>query len=195
MPRNKNTELNNNNENRHKCHLCPAKGFMVAEYIQCSKCPAKFHKGCAKRAHSQKDGSFLPCCGKRLSNTKENTSTVEASENTNLNKDFQQFAPLWDKLQPYLHLFSNNFEDLKGEISSHKKMLDDVIVRLDDHDDKISSITDELHDLRENMSIKSVDIQMLLSEIKEQKKREKNFIVFNYPDSKDAYKTDTKSIK
>ena len=95
-------------------------------------------------------------------------------------------TPIWDKLQPYLDLFSSNFDNLKGEISSHKKMLDDIIVRLDDHNDKITSITDELHELRDNMSIKSEE---------EGKKRGKNFIVFNYPDSKDAYKTDTKSIK
>lgn len=176
---------------QYKCYLCPAKSFMRDEPTSCSKCPAKFHKSCAQRAKLQKDGSFLVCCGKKVINSLEPVSSNEVGKNA----EFKQFAPLWDKLKPYLDSFSESFARIDGEISNHSKMLEDVIERLDENEDKIESITDELQDLRDTVCSGPVKDQLLVKEIMEQRKRESNFIIFNYPDSKDAYKTDTKSIK
>ena len=52
-----------------------------------------------------------------------------------------------------------------------------------------------MHDLRENTDNQSVNHLLVVKEFKEQMKKEENFLVFNFPDHKEAHKTDTKSIK
>ena len=57
-----NNEVNNNN--RFKCHLCPAKPYMRAEHVKCENCDARYHKACVLRAGKQSDGSFNSCSGR-----------------------------------------------------------------------------------------------------------------------------------
>lgn len=98
-------------------------------------------------------------------------------------------------LKPYLDSFTTSFEKIDSEIGSHSKILIDVIERLDDNDERIEAITSELHILRENTGSNAVNDQLVIKELAEQERREKNFVVFNFPENKDDIKSDIKEIK
>lgn len=191
------SNVDENDNNRFKCHLCPAKSYMRAKHVKCEKCNARYHKACALRAGKQSNGSFNSCCGKiaAASNSQQVSNDSQVVLTSKHDLDLQQFSPLKDWLQPYLDLFTRNFDELRVEITKQQGMLEDVVERLDDHDEKINAITDELHELRENVDNQSVNHLLVVKELKEQMKKEKNFLIYNFPDHKDAYKTDTKSIK
>ena len=186
----------NSSINKFKCYLCPAKSYMKDEGVKCSKCTARYHKACAKRANKQSDGSYVSCCGKSSQSTSNNNLSPDVM-NEGLNSDeFKQFAPLWAVLKPYLDSYTSSFQKIDSEINKHSKMFADMVDRIDENDERIDAITDELHQLRDQICNNDpLRDQRIIQEMVEQKKRESNFLLFNFQDSKEAYKSDTKSIK
>ena len=75
-------------------------------------------------------------------------------------------------------------------------MFSDMVERIDDYEERLDAITDVLQDLRDQLcTTDPVRDQRIIQEMIEQKRRECNFIIFNFGDSKEAHKSDAKSIK
>lgn len=156
-----------------KCFLCPRKAdIRVQEATQCPGCNSYYHARCAieSRAGRLENGSFKKCCGE--DDGQESVQDSEPDEDMSISE-------LWQKIK----LISNeNTRRIETKLDKATKRITVVESKVNDLQTRVEMI--ESNGKSENV----------ITEVKDQMKREKNVIVFDLPDTKSEV-NDLKTVK
>lgn len=155
----------------HKCLLCPKKNdIILKDAVQCSKCKSYYHKSCARRAEVLPDGSYQYCCKPRVAFDEEAV--------------ISQLDPSSKSL---FLLLKNSFDSRFDKIDSSLCTINDDINL---SSQRLTKLEDKVEVLEEAILGETIYV-----EVKERLLKEKNFIIYNYPDSVNASTVDLANIK
>lgn len=180
------------------CLYCNGNAI-VANGVQCMKCNGLYHKRCAQRCLTDVKGIYSKCCGDDNSQFSSCESLSSVSPNKNKTIDDSQVneiseaeeielaqaeAGLDDTLKPLWKLMQSRFLKIDGGLGNVSSTLNTTVKRVDRIDKRVKALEDSVLQAPEDV----------YREVKERMMREKNFIIFNADDGKDAATNDLPSL-
>lgn len=161
-----------------KCFICPDKKPTLTDNNSSvySGCGERYHPSCATRGKPNDKGVFAACCG-----IKKDDSEGNDGDNDNID-DLDKNSKLLYKL--ISKEFKSSIQVVNKKLGDLDIKLDKTVIRLDQ---RILDIEGRLESVEEN-SLHLVE--NTIAEMMDRKFRERNVILYNLPDSKNAAKSD-----
>lgn len=157
-----------------KCYVCRNKPgrIQVKSAISCNKCQTLFHKSCAEGVSLNKRNYINPCCSKldQRNHAKSSQNNPSNDQECSLDDEAEDLDP---KLKQLWSLISRKIDSLS------------LNTRVDTIEERIGIIEETISSNNDNIA----------NEVAERLNREKNIIIFNFQDSRDASKSDPIKIK
>lgn len=206
-----------------KCKNKPSFILNLNNVIQCVSCKEYIHKGCLKKTKFNTDGSIQYCCGVKEIQPLQKLDNQPSQQNTTMdhiefpeidadkiitdinNVDKSQVPEnqkaLLNAINDSIIVSHNNLQEQINSINNNIKKIDtkteNLNCRINNTEGKINTIIDRLVITEKNIDILNTN-EMQESMIKEfirRQSKEGNFIIFNFPDSPNANKSDLATIK
>lgn len=180
--------------------MCKSKqdAINVDEATECTGCGSLFHSSCAQKATKNTSGAFTVCCGQdqsfkssqqlgRTGSTRQLRSGKQTQVANRNNQDIgaDDLSSLDPKLIPLWNLINGKFNNIDLKLNDIYDCIDLTKQRMDTLEVRVDSLEETISKRDDNM----------IDEIRERLIKEKNFIIFNLPDSVHANKTDLATVQ
>lgn len=170
-----------------KCVLCKNKGdIILADAVKCI-CGKYYHKGCIGRATPLPNGGYQQCCVRKPKpNNPTSSGNMSSNESTSSESNNDATLSLLDpSLQVLWQLLQPKFDHLTSKVESIESKMDNIIISIENNTARIDALEEKVEVIESKLSCDA-----MYNEIKDRLVREKNFIMYNAPDSIDANSTD-----
>ncbi|KAH0563559.1 hypothetical protein KQX54_002019, partial [Cotesia glomerata] len=173
-----------------KCKGCGS-NIVTSEPVNCNKCLALYHPGCAKAQNVLQTGGFQKCCGPKKAISLDDIREMLHVENGTLRKEiYEDSLKVYDPVKASVDARRDDFEELSAKLgdrmaaiesdnASIKNRLDPACADITKNTASIDSLVGKIQTTRDETEAS------ILTEVEDRLSRRNNVVVFGLQESKD----------